>query len=284
MLNCFLCNCSKHKTRPGTVRDNKSLKIFECCKCGLVFLSQDSHIDDNFYEESNMHNEFDFSKWRKQTLEDDTRRFEFIKNFITNKKILDFGSGNGGFLKQAKEVCKDVMGLEIESAVTNYYEKDNIKLSNNLETVDEKFDVITSFHVIEHIKEPISILEKLNNLLKENGKIIIEVPNANDALLTIYENEAFSNFTYWSCHLYLYTHHTLNLLAKKAGLKVEFIKHIQRYPLSNHLYWLSKDKPGGHEKWGNFLDSKELTNAYENQLASLQATDTIIACLTKETI
>ncbi len=125
------------------------------------------------------------------------------------------------------------------------------------------------------------ILDKLKNLLEDNGRLIIEVPNANDALLTIYENEAFSNFTYWSCHLYLYTHHTLNLLAKQAGFEVEFIKHIQRYPLSNHLYWLSKNKPGGHEKWGNFFDSKELNSAYENQLASLGATDTIIACLKK---
>ena len=161
------------------------------------------------------------------------------------------------------------------------YKEENISLENNLDNINEKFDIITSFHVIEHIKEPLKILDKLKNLLEDNGRLIIEVPNANDALLTIYENEAFSNFTYWSCHLYLYTHHTLNLLAKQAGFEVEFIKHIQRYPLSNHLYWLSKNKPGGHEKWGNFFDSKELNSAYENQLASLGATDTIIACLKK---
>ena len=125
-------------------------------------------------------------------------------------------------------------------------------------------------------------LQELVQIEKVHGKLIIEVPNANDALLTIYQNEAFSNFTYWSCHLYLYTKHTLELLAKKAGLKVEFIKHIQRYPLSNHLHWLSKNKAGGHEKWGNFLDSKDLNQAYENQLATLGATDTLIACFTKE--
>ena len=75
---------------------------------------------------------------------------------------------------------------------------------------------------------------------------------------------------------------TLNFLAKKAGFEVEFIKHIQRYPLSNHLYWLSFNKPGGHEKWEGFLDSKELNLAYENQLAALGTTDTLIACLKKD--
>ncbi|AXH10875.1 methyltransferase [Malaciobacter halophilus] len=281
-MTCSLCNSINYKSRPGSVRDNKKLKIFECCECGLVFLSESTHINENFYEESNMHKNFDFSKWRKETFEDDTRRFSFLKNSLLNKKVLDFGSGNGGFLKLAKEVCKEVTGVELEKAVTPFYIEDKINIKNNLDNINSKFDIITSFHVIEHIKEPLEILEKLKLLLEDEGKLIIEVPNANDALLTIYKSEPFSHFTYWSCHLYLYTSHTLNLLAKKTGLKVEFIKHIQRYPLSNHLYWLSKGKPAGHVKWGNFLDSEELSKAYENQLASLQATDTIIACFIKE--
>ncbi|TLT04541.1 class I SAM-dependent methyltransferase [Aliarcobacter cibarius] len=281
-MKCNLCNSQNYKKRKGTVRDNKNLEIFECCDCGLVFLSEDEHINESFYENSNMHQSFDFYKWRNETLVDDTRRFEFLKNSLVNKKVLDFGSGNGGFLELTKNISKKVLGVELEKAIIPFYKDENIPLENSLDNISDKFDIITSFHVIEHIKEPLKILDKLKNLLEDNGKLIIEVPNANDALLTIYENEAFSNFTYWSCHLYLYTQHTLNLLAKQSGFEVEFIKHIQRYPLSNHLYWLSKNKPGGHERWGGFLDSKELNQAYENQLATLGATDTLIACFTKE--
>ena len=281
-MNCNLCNSDNYKKRNGSVRDNKDLEIFECCDCGLVFLSEYKHIDDKFYENSKMHKEFNFQIWRNQTLEDDNRRFEFIRNTITNKKVLDFGSGNGGFLLNAKSVTKEIAGVELDDAVKSFYQKDEIKLYKDLDKITDKYDVITSFHVIEHLKNPIEILEKLKDILNTNGKIIIEVPNANDALLTIYESEAFSHFTYWSCHLYLYTQHTLGLLAKKVGLKVDFIKYIQRYPLSNHLYWLSKNKPGGHNIWGNFLDSSELTRAYESQLASLSSTDTIIACFSKD--
>ena len=280
-MKCNLCNSKNYKKRKGTVRDNKNLEIFECGDCGLVFLSEDNHINEAFYENSNMHQSFDFYKWRNETLVDDTRRYEFLKSSLVNKKVLDFGSGNGGFLKLTKNISKKVLGVELEKAIIPFYKEENIPFENNLDNISDKFDIITSFHVIEHIKEPLKILDKLKNLLDDNGRLIIEVPNANDALLTIYENEAFSNFTYWSCHLYLYTQHTLNLLAKQAGFEIEFIKHIQRYPLSNHLYWLSKNKPGGHEKWGNFFDSNELTKAYENQLASLGATDTIIAFLRK---
>ena len=229
-----------------------------------------------------MHQEFDFVKWRNQTREDDNRRFKFVENIITNKKVLDFGSGNAGFLTKAKQISSMVCGVELEKAVQPFYQNENIVLYDNLQKVEKKFDIITAFHVLEHLREPRQILQDLKKLLNENGKLIIEVPNANDALLTIYESKPFSNFTYWSCHLYLYTQHTLGMLAKQAGFKVDFIKHIQRYPLSNHLYWLSKGKPGGHAQWGNFVDSPELSIAYENQLASIGATDTIIAQLSKE--
>jgi ATP-binding cassette, subfamily B, bacterial PglK len=63
---------------------------------------------------------------------------------------------------------------------------------------------------------------------------------------------------------------------QKAGLEIKWIKHVQRYPLSNCLYWLAKDKPGGCSHW-SFLNSSQLNSLYEQQLASLGITDTIIA-------
>ncbi|EOG4053627.1 class I SAM-dependent methyltransferase [Campylobacter jejuni] len=40
------------------------------------------------------------------------------------------------------------------------------------------YDVITAFHVIEHLQDPVNILKKLSSKLKDNGKIIVEVANA----------------------------------------------------------------------------------------------------------
>ena len=104
------------------------------------------------------------------------------------------------------------------------------------------------FHVLEHILDPKSILSELSDMLADDGQIIVEVPNADDALLTLYDNEPFSNFTYWSCHLFLYTAKTLQMLFDQMNLKANYIKQIQRYPLSNHLHWLSNGTQGGHQK------------------------------------
>lgn len=277
-MNCYLCGCSDYSTREGQVRDNSSLKIFECDSCGLVYLSSHDHIGADFYQDSGMHRDFDFKRWRRESARDDLRRYMFLESMIENRSLLDFGSGNGGFLKLARESALEIAGIELERAVIKYYESEEIPVFNSVGQIRKKYDVITLFHVLEHFIDPIKNLQELMDILSDEGKIIIEVPNANDALLSIYENEAFSRFTYWSCHLYLFTYHTLWLLAKRVGLKIDFIKHIQRYPLSNHLYWLSRNSPGGDRIWGDFIGSHDLRNSYEVELASLNATDTIIAC------
>ena len=70
----------------------------------------------------------------------------------------------------------------------------------------------------------------------------------------------------------------MEMLAHQAGLRVVAVQHYQSYPLSNHLHWLSRGKPGGHQLW-KFLDTLELTSAYANSLAALGKTDTSIAHL-----
>lgn len=75
--------------------------------------------------------------------------------------------------------------------------------------------------------------------------------------------------------MFLYNAHTLELLAKKAGMKIRYIKYIQRYTIANHLHWLAKNRPNGHREW-SFLDADELNKAHENVLSSLGLTDTIV--------
>jgi len=63
---------------------------------------------------------------------------------------------------------------------------------------------------------------------------------------------------------------------KKAGLELIALKQYQRYPISNHFYWLCKDKPGGHQYW-SFLDDVLLNTHYGNALARVGKCDTLIA-------
>lgn len=118
----------------------------------------------------------------------------------------------------------------------------------------------------------------MTTLLNQGGEIIIEVPSSEDALLTLYKSDAFSKFTYWSQHLFLFNQHTISDLVKKANLKLNWVQQVQRYGLSNHLYWLSNKLPGGQKKW-NFLNSNLLDELYAKQLASVGKSDTIMVSI-----
>jgi 2-polyprenyl-3-methyl-5-hydroxy-6-metoxy-1,4-benzoquinol methylase len=242
-------------------------------------LSSTDHIKKEHYEESGMHDDgLNINNWLKETDKDDERRFQFIKEKITNKNVLDFGCGIGGFLEKAKTVAKTVVGVELERALQPSFKQRLLTVFSDLTSVRGSYDVITAFHVVEHLKDPTTTLKDLSALLSLGGEIIVEVPNSEDALLTLYNNKSFQNFTYWSQHLYLYNAQTIKELVRKSGLKVNWVKHIQRYSLANHLYWLAKGRPGGHEHF-NFIDTVELNKQYESQLAALEITDTIIASI-----
>lgn len=278
---CYLCECSEHRRRPGKVRDDESLEILECQGCGLVFLSL-TELPETFYEKSCMHNDEppSVSAWLHDTDRDDERRFCSLSEAMTNRDVLDFGCGSGGFLLKARSKAHSIMGIELEARLYPHFQTNGLEVFQSIDELpsDQNFDLITAFHVVEHLEDPATMLEKLAKKLRGGGRIVIEVPSSADALLTLYYNVPFSEFTYWRCHLYLFNAANLPLLVKKAGLKLEYVRHIQRYPLSNHLYWLAKGKPGGHQLW-SFIDSEELSRAYESRLASLGRTDTLMASL-----
>lgn len=71
---------------------------------------------------------------------------------------------------------------------------------------------------------------------------------------------------YYVGHLYLFNPHTLRRLGEQTGLKVDFVRGVQRFPLSNTLYWLIRGRPGGHQHWGRFLDNEQLQRAYADTL------------------
>lgn len=269
---CRLCNSEKIKLIKKGVRDNKDIDVFKCEKCGLEFLSTTNQIDENFYQNGKMHALYDVENWFKSTLSDDKRRAEALKKHIKNKEILDFGTGNGGFLIQAKKFAKTVYGYDLDKSLTEHYKKYKLDVKTSIADFTQKFDVITMFHVLEHIENPEQLLKNLKNKLKPNGKLIIEIPNSNDALLTLYNSQAFKNFTYWSCHLYMYNEKNIKKIISSA-FKINKIIHLQRYPYTNHIGWLKDKQAGGHKKYPK---NKFINCLYTLLLKLIKKTDTLL--------
>ena len=207
-------------------------------------------------------------------LNDDKRRVMQHVKLLKNKKILDFGCGWGGFLKKTIK-AKSLSGVELRKECI-FYIKKNIKkivVSDNLNNLNEKYDIITMFHVLEHIPYQIETLKELKKKLTKNGKVIIEVPSADDFLLKLKE---FKKFTFWSEHLILHTENSLRKILEVSGFKKINIKYYQRYNFSNHLGWFIKRMPGGYDSYKNISDAK-INKEYSDYLIRRKSADTLIA-------
>ncbi len=211
-----------------------------------------------------------------KNLDDDLRRYLQFQISTKNKKILDFGCGWGGFLNNIKN-SKKLYGLEVRDDCFHFIKKKMkiIKIFNNFNQINEKFDLITMFHVLEHIPEQVKLLKKLKEKLNNNGKIILEVPHAKDFLINLEELKEFKDFTFWSEHLILHTEESIKKLLTISGFKNIKISYFQRYGFDNHLYWFIKKKPGGHEYF-DMYSNKEIDYIYKNYLQRNKISDTII--------
>lgn len=278
---CYLCGKNNFNIKNQKTRDNPNIKVIQCCYCSLTTLNSHAHLNKISYEHGNMHktkinSKEDYQKLLNDCYNDDYRRSIKFKNLILDKEILDFGCGAGGFLKLVNNKAKNIYGVEIDN-ITKFYDKE-IKIKKNIKDFQKKFDIITLFHVLEHIPEPINFLIDLKKYIKPNGIIIIEVPNDNDALISYYKLKPFKNFTYWSLHLYSYNKKTLNIICQKANFNKITINNYQRYSFANHIGWLKDGKPGGQTIYKEF-NNLDLNQTYIKRLKDLNICDTLIAKL-----
>lgn len=98
-------------------------------------------------------------------------------DYFNNKKVLDVGGGNNPFV--------DFLPASSENWVADIdptpevYDKAHKVIKGEFEntSISEKFDVILSFHSLEHFLDPYGVVKKMSEVLKNDGKIIVEVPH-----------------------------------------------------------------------------------------------------------
>ena len=193
---------------------------------------------------------------------------------MKNKSILDFNATNGGFLRLASSVANKTAAVKYTPYLDNDFEQMGIDIFRSIDSIDEHFDVITLFNIIENIPSAEDILQKLASKLKRGGLILIETQNEHDALLEYYESKSFEAFINMNCRSKLFNIKSLNTMLRKAHLKPLSIRQIQKFPFSNHLHWLLTNRPDGHKKWG-LIDKIFPSYIYQSILKKYNTCDII---------
>lgn len=139
-----------------------------------------------------------------------------------DKNILDIGSGTGDFLKICKLNNWNISGVEPSQKARDIAKEKNIILNKDINFITGKFDIITMWHVLEHVPNLIEYIEKLKKLLNKNGTIIIAVPNYKSYDAKYYQQ-------YWAAydvprHLWHFSKTTISKLFALVNMEVIKIK------------------------------------------------------------
>ncbi len=163
----------------------KDSDIVVCLDCNFLFVSPRPSLDDikHSYSDSGF-----YDTWiteSKGRLKLWNKRFNRIKNYLKGSSaLLDFSAGIGTFLHTVQSHGHTIHGTELsESAKSIALRQYNIELFdpqhffNN--TFSDYFDIITAWHVVEHVESPRLLLTEFYNILRPGGYLIVAVPNAN---------------------------------------------------------------------------------------------------------
>ncbi|MFX0141550.1 MAG: class I SAM-dependent methyltransferase, partial [Candidatus Hodarchaeota archaeon] len=167
------------------------------------------------------------------------QRLQWIQRIKPKGSVLDIGSGRGYFLYHASQMGYKVKGFEISPLAVKYCEKHfHIKTTiQNIENgvnLNHKYDIITLWHVLEHLSNPLKVLTNLKLLLADNGILFIEVPNINSLkFLLSPRSKKWIGGDHPRYHRFFFSARTLSQLLSIAGYK-NIKRKTTTYNLSHH--------------------------------------------------
>lgn len=286
-LHCPICDSSKIEDYWDQVWGGSGEVVKRCWECELFFLHPQKAVDEQIAFDRNYaqyiakreehvspHSQDSFTDMVEESIWD---RYEDIKEYFTGvRSVLEIGAEKGGFLDLIHkdvdlvvgvDACPEYKDILINKGYSGYLYVDEIPKN-------QRFERICFFSLLEHIIDPFHFLSQLRERLEDSGIMVIELPSANDPLLSLYNIDAFKSFYFQAMHPYVFSAKSIQILVEKCGLKIKHIKYKQRYGLSNHLQWLKGKKPGGSKRFEDIF-SQTAKHSYIQSLERYKVTDTL---------
>lgn len=246
--------------------DNKTYKFYQCINCTLVQI-QPLPLKTNLKKTYSYSNNISFAKSRNkqfnllfklplgrlyiQNISSSyfKDKFNKINKLHSHGKILDVGCGTGSFLTYFPTEVWNITGIEINHNLAKIAKSklENAEIcSSTVESTKlppDSFNIITLWHVFEHLDNPKKILKSFRKIISSDGYLIMEMPNGNSFFRKIFKNN-------WQLlllpqHLFFWTEKSLRTALNESRFEVYKIE----YPLSPF-------NPTGIISFANLLRSK----------------------------
>lgn len=222
----------------------EQFQIAQCADCGFLFTNPRPSPENisRYYQSDEYLSHSKSNKGLISFIYDTVRnislkkKFRLIKQYKPGKKLLDIGCGTGEFLDYMKRMGWEVAGVEPAEQPRKFAAgKYKIEVHNEdmIDRLPEKsFDLITLWHVLEHVPDLNLRISQVKKLLANDGLLLIALPNH-------LSWDAHHYGEYWAAwdvprHFYHFNEQTFSLLAGKHNLEIISIN-----PMKFDAYYIS---------------------------------------------
>ncbi|MCX6187315.1 MAG: class I SAM-dependent methyltransferase [Bacteroidetes bacterium] len=235
---CLVCGHNKFRTLfscKDFVATGDNFQLEYCEQCSFLYTNPRPTISEigKYYQSDQYISHAGEKKGLIYKLYDIVRDFSIkqklslIKKYHSNGKLMDLGCGLGYFLNGVKlDKTFDTLGVDVSDDAVEFVKKTfglDVKNESELDNLEKhSFDIITQWHVLEHVHFLKERMLQLHHLLKEEGTMFIAVPNSKSKDAEMYKE-------FWDGydvprHLYHFNQKSFSLLMEKHGFEIIEIK------------------------------------------------------------
>lgn len=197
--HCPSCKCTAEKYfSVPDINQRISDQIFDyyrCTVCGLIFLSPIPMNLQDFYGSA-------YSAYQHPkivTMQDvsahDISKIKVVKKYAQGEKLLEIGPGYGAFSFVAKHEGFVVDAIEMDSNCCEYLKEtigirhvvNSIDIPLGINQMECKYDVVVMWHVLEHLNNPLEVLQAIFSVLSPSGIVVVATPNPNATQFKLFE-------------------------------------------------------------------------------------------------
>jgi 2-polyprenyl-3-methyl-5-hydroxy-6-metoxy-1,4-benzoquinol methylase len=281
------------RQRFDVVRD-----VVRCDRCGLVYLhplftpEEEQRLYESEYRDIEMvpgeiapHEARRF--FEHELAPNEQRVARVAADLRATDVALEVGSAAGSFLHQLRPRVAHVEGIELHQGFSAFAREElglvvHDRPLEQLALPAARFDKIFVWHTLEHLRDPVAFLRTAAPLLRPEGRLYIELPNVDDALLTVYRLPAFRAFYFQPAHSYYFSPPTMRAALERAGLRPD-VRLMQRYSVLNHLSWIARGRPQPDPSYAVRGPLGLLDSVYRAALRATGRADTLFAIGTRAT-
>jgi len=232
--NCKLCGNNDFILLKKTAQYN----FVKCSICGIFCVNPVPEISDEFYQDYDFNRRFIkyFDKYKNLYLNSLNKKIKRVEKLINKTleadkmRFLDIGCGAGGYVFAARELGFEAYGIDLDEKSCSFAKSLGLNIKNGdfikSNFPEDFFDLIMAKQVLEHIPEPKEFLLEINRIMKQDGILMLDVPNQDGLIPAIkiifnLKQEEYG-FVQPPRHLFAYGKETLIKLLKETGFKVMF--------------------------------------------------------------